>query len=508
MGPERALQQIISYRPGLAAVLERYGAMSLGEYAHAVFHQGRESQLPAAARRVRKLLADVFAAHAGPLSALAGHEHIQEQVRQHLLETGVVNTGPHHGIFGHPYLAADMVLPILSARPWTGPLIVLADSSVPLDNMSYPPGIFLTEKRSEESLQGRRVPIRLRLSPSKNHVCMLAAKPFLGEDVTRALSSLARLRRDGLLSAGKTALLEHAVQQWGEASFIQEAPSYSGQVMLMNAWLFPLLFSEELRTRLPRLVYLDCARVCTQALRELLLREEDHFLPRMLLDGRLRRAFVETARSASVTGSTDLFFGLSAEGRRVPLRLSEDGGQLMDSKGELPPLHLERGRLLEELEGGRLYAGFGLSFALLASGGLECVGGFNQAIGYLPAFLDALRRWLEVHGFQEDAEQVAAGNPLRLATLGTVFCEREGSIERAGAFDIIMGRGTSLPMGLNQEDLERCRGLKVTDWTHLNLPDLYLMTVPGSERTPELQDALDLRALAATRGGLPVAFPG
>lgn len=482
--------------------------MSLGEYVQAVFHQGRERQRSAMEGPVRRLLADVIAAHTEPLRALAGYENIQEQVRRHILEIGVLNTGPHHGIFGHPYLAADMVLPVLSARSPAGPILVLADSSVPLDNMSYPPGILLTEKRREESLQGRKVPIRLRLSPSKNHVCMLAAKPFQGEDAARALSSLTRLRREGLLSAGKAELLEHTLNHLEREPCIREARSYSEQATLMNAWLFPRLFSEELWPHLPPLAYLDCARICTRALRELLLREGEHFLSRVLLDGRLRRGFVETARSASVTGSTDLFFGLSAEGRRVPLRLSEDGGQLLDTKGELAPVSLERGRLLDELEGGRLYAGFGLSFALLASGGIECVGGFNQAIGYLPAFLSALSHWLEGHGFRADAEQIAASNPLRLSTLGVVFREREGALERAGAFDIIMGRRPALSAGLTREDLGRCGGLSVADWILLNLPDLYLMTVPGAEREPELQDALGLRAQASRHEGVTVVLPG
>jgi hypothetical protein len=364
-----------------------------------------------------------------------------------------------------------------------------------------PRGLFLTETKQTThrdpatgEIVTRDVPIVLKLSNSPRDASVIAVPPFTLDDVNAAKGEVGMNKSNGNISPEKATVMKRVLDQIATTVTTIGATSISEQFTVINAILYPKMFHESVRGELPRLAVLDCERIMSTALAQL-LEQGDPLLESIMFDPKVRSEFVQLTRNTSVVQSTDLLFTTDYSGGFVPLRLSEDDNALegvKKTRKKGPKEHfkipLDKESVIQGIREGRFIAGSGLTFAMLALAGIDALGGSDQAFGYLPEFQRGFATKLEEWGKSVAAETVRQLDAHRISdSLPSVLVQRD-ILSPAGMFDMISMRGVDRQYGLTEEDLAKLNNLTMHELVSLAVPTIYRRSVPPIEQKQGLLD--------------------
>jgi hypothetical protein len=410
-------------------------------------------------------------------SSLAGYHSdvVAAAVVADLRADPVVPTSNHFGID----TVADSVQGTLlfSLRPGASrrspTAVVFGFGSVSMNNFSYPLGLRLYDSVPH-------LPQRLPIFPNRlKQVVVAAAPPFDEDMITRARSRLASM--DQLSSFSTEAADQVLADVFLPAA---DATTYAEQSARVNAALWSRTCPERspggapFRDKFaeggpPRFAQVPVEAVCAQLLQHDLA-ERGSLLHRLFFDTPVRERLLRRLdgaaacwRLADDTTGTLFFWGISAKGRRFPLRLVD--GRLVG--GDFSVIW-EPGAIMEALEDGRLLPSLLTCFAVLAfARGLGCVGGYYQA-NYLPVMQAGIVHALGSGAMADAVARVPAD--LCLAGLqGLVREMADGSVLPVGPVEL-GGRGTGIDTA----------ALSVRDASLLALTEVLGELVPN-DRLPD-----------------------
>lgn len=379
--------------------------------------------------------------------------------------------------------------PLPDGRPRTT-AVVLACSSVSLDNLTYPMGLMLYDAGDDPSWRGPR---RVAIFPGQYRRWTVgAAPPFTAEMVSRArerVTGLLRERQIGLKVANAAlALLEEDVAREDVLSL----PNYGRQAAAVNAaW-----WSRVVPRGFPELVQVDLEGVCADlAVRDLgtpdsllsLLLFQQAVRDRLLtaLDGQPACwRLADLSRRLRVDGGaqsregTLFFWAMRPDGRRVPLTLAGADGRRpvlagRDERGRDWRYPFTPDALREGLLERRLVPSLLSCFTVLAfARGVLCSGGYYQA-DYLPVMQRAVVQAVAVvdPGW---ADRVG-GVPADIQLAGLQFAVH---VSAAGAYTPAGPLELAATGGLTADDMRRIGTMTVADAHRTALLEVLPHLVP------------------------------
>lgn len=465
-GPADALRLAAGHSPALRACLEEHGGQSLGAFVRTF-----APPPPPWAARACEDLWPVIATH---VEALYGAETARIAVAE-LRADPLVPTSNHFGVDTFADSVHGTLLfgmrPLPHGRP-RRTAVILGCSSVSMDNLTYPMGLLLYEPGAG---QPSTVPLRLPLYANRYRRWTVGSVPPLtAHMVERASRRLAACEREGRVGAATVQAARGFLRDDLGRAGVLDLPRHGTQAAAINTALW--------RRLLPaggtRPVQLALEAVCAE-LAAGDVRRPDSLLSLLLFDPGVRSAVLRLldgqpacwrlddldrrlGRSAGGQSreGTVFFWGMRADGRRVPLTHRTRGGQPWlegrDEHGEEMRQPLAPEALAESLGQGRLVPSLLTCFTVLAfARGLTCVGGYYQA-GYLPVMRDAVASAVSVvdASLAERVSEVPAA--VHLAGLQcAALVTRTGASGPAGPLELIAGGGFTPAL------LERVRDIPV-----------------------------------------------
>lgn len=379
------------------------------------------------------------------------------------LSLGVTCTADHLGsLFNSQSFQSDLLYAALLREmgDGSGYVPILCAGQVELGSSSYARGISAYTIRDKKQL--------LPLFPDK-HSGQLAS---CAAPVDREL--LDRFRKHYFGAAGSPKL-EKALDEILRALYETEkaglAARFSDQVTMAGATLSRGLF----RDSAPVLVYMEAEEL----LRPLLLRELAEgrsLLARLLLEPELRKAIGTAELPDGSRLSEKLILGVDEKGRKLSLRLQEDGSLIGEDWRKQPvryPVEALRG-LLEER---KLLPGvLSMVILLFFERGVTWLGGMFQA-GYLPQWQRALAETLRGAGLETEAETVLAYDCTGYIS-GPMFSlyRGEGFATSAGPVEFWMEKPSYSRIG------KLIAGTKLWDAHIIGLSEMYFDLVSPDER--------------------------
>lgn len=417
--PHKLLEAVLQRRPHLAAVLEEYGEMTLGRYVETFFTYRQHPIYP---ERLA-VFTSLIHKHAGKLLG----EEIAQQTAERIKRVPVVLTSDHHGILAHPILVNGNILFALSGLLGEEETIIpiFGDGNVPLDNATYPRGIFLTE----ESERGH-VPLFSGKKHQHTRVCV--APPFDVERVQNAVRQVDGLRSQKILSKHKAQAIKGFIAEIVGSTKVLEQETFCDQITLINYALVPRFFKDNHHAR-P--VSIHDGDIVSQWLCSALDNEPENPVSRLIMDEMWRKKANEIFRAIpgawGAAGGTFLFWGIY-NGKTVPLH--EENGCLVGSDISC---ELKQDSLIHAIEKKVIIPGLLLCFIIEAFYfGLKCYGGFMQ-VDYLTRMKQSWIKLLEYFGESAEAKAVCTVPTANYSTGPTLFfIEREG-LKSAGGMDLL-----------------------------------------------------------------------
>ncbi|MFB4283185.1 hypothetical protein ACBJ59_48340 [Nonomuraea sp. MTCD27] len=372
-------------------------------------------------------------------------------------------------------------------------VVVLGFGSVSMNNLTYPMGLRLYDPRHGEV---GSLPQRLPIQPNRDkHRTVLAARPYDAGMIDRARGRLARMRRDGEVSAFCARSADDVLHQVYASPATLSLPSHALQATRVNTALWDGLFQADPPARLVQLAI----EPISAALLSRDLHDPGSLVHQLFFVPQVRDALlggldgVRACWQRDPSRGTVFFWGLSAAGRRVPLTLDGELLTGIDERGHRLEWKFGPEDLVPALLGGQLLPSLFTCFATLAfARGLSCVGGYFQAT-YLPVMqrgvVDALSVGAEFRAAAERVAQVPAG--LHLASLQAVARALPGgALIPAGPVEIA-GAG-----GLSPADVDALTRVPVREAHLVAFPEVLDHLVP-----PEELPTGWAAALAAESGG-------
>ncbi|MFG1944099.1 hypothetical protein [Nonomuraea sp. NPDC048826] len=417
---------------------------------------------------------DLYAAVA-ERTALSYGPEVAAEVAADLRAQPIVPTSNHFGVDTF----ADSVQGTLlfALRPGAPRnVVVLGFGSVSLNNLTYPMGLRLYDPRHGEL---GALPQRLPIQPNRDkHRTVLTARPFDAAMIDRARARLARMRRAGEVSAFCERSADDVLHRMYGSPETLALPSHGLQATRVNTALWEGMFQAGPPARLVQVAIEPiCAALLSKDLHDPgSLIHQLFFVPRVRaallagLDGERACWQRDPARG------TIFFWGLGADGRRVPLALDGDLLTGVDEHGRRLEWKFRPEELTQALLAGHLLPSLFTCFATLAfARGLSCVGGYYQAT-YLPVMrqgvVDALGE--EFWDMAEAVAQVPTG--LHLASLQAVARALPGgALVPAGPVEIA-GAG-----GLSPADVAALTRVPVRDAHVVAFPDVLDHLVPAGD---------------------------
>lgn len=481
--------------PLVRETLRRHGGAPLGELLG--------SLRPATVRPLQPR-DDLWVALGRHVAARSGAEAAADAVAE-LRADPILPTSNHFGVDTF----ADSVQGTLlfSLRPGARrTAVVLGFGSISLNNLTYPMGLRLYDPRRGDVAA---VPQRLPVFPNRFKRCAVSAVgPFDEPMVRRARDRLRKMRHAGDVTAFCERTAGAALEEVFAAPETLSLQSYGHQSVRINAALWRRMFRDRAPTRL---VQVEIEPVCAALLARDLY-DPDSLLYRLLFEPRIRDAvltgldgeracwrleLLDKRLNDSTAGAggagTVFFWGLTEQGRRVPLALDAVRGALtgLDERGRRREWECTPDGIAAGLAGGTLLPSLFTCFSLLAlARGVTCVGGYYQ-VGYLPVMQRAVVRAL-TRDHREAAETIAQV-PTSVCLAGLQAIARTvcgGAVIPAGPVEIA-GAG-----GLTAADLDRIPQITVRE-SHLtafaetfgdlapnaDLPDDWLHSLTTENRT-------------------------
>lgn len=411
----------------------------------------------------------------------------------------MIPTSNHFGIDTFADSVQGTLLYALRPRPGGGrrrTVVVLGCGSVSLDNLTYPMGLLLYDP-GDGDVAG--VPRRLPVFTNRfRRWTVGSVRPFDEQMVRRAHDRLHKMRLAGQITpfsaraAGEILDADLAVRD------TLALPTYGHQAARINASLWRRMLA---RTGLPtRLVQLELEAVCAALLAKDLY-DPASLVHRLLfapavreallagLDGaracwrreKLRRRLDDPTDDAQSRDGTIFFWGLTEDGRRVPLTVVPEKGT---TAGRLAGIDERRRRwewefsadaIAAGLRDGRLIPSLLTCFAVLTfARGVVAVGGYYQA-----EYLAGMQRGI-VAALRTEDEQVArrvAEVPTGVCLAGMQFAMRllaDGRGIPAGPVEIA-GVG-----GLAEQDLARIESVTLREAYLAAFPELFHHVAPDA----------------------------
>jgi hypothetical protein len=377
-------------------------------------------------------------------------------------------------------------------RPRT--VVVLGFGSVSLNNLTYPMGLRLYDPRHGD-LSG--LPQRLPLFPNRfKHCAVAAVGPFDRQMVGRARRRISRMAATGEATAFCGRAAGQVLDEHFAAPETLALPTYGRQSTHINATLWRRMFREP--SIASELVQLQIEPICADLLARDLVNPASLarlvlFVPHTRdailagLDGARacwRRDHLEHSLRRPEShlhrpGGTMFFWGLTEQGRRIPLVLEHDQASLrlagVDARYRRWEWPFTPDGIAAGLDDGHLLPSLFTCFLVLAlARGLVCVGGYYQA-EYLPVIQERVATALAADSaLREVAERVTAV-PTDVCVAGVQAIVRvlaDGAVIPAGPVEIV-GAG-----GLGEPDLASAQAVTVRDAHLVSFTETFRHLVP------------------------------
>ncbi|WP_030986602.1 hypothetical protein [Streptomyces sp. NRRL S-1813] len=398
--------QLRTYVPDMAPYFE--DDRPLGEYAKALSptsgvapeHAERQELI---ATCVRRVLRRAFGP-GGPADAVTARD-----IR-------AVNIVDHHQVLNHPLLLGTNIIAnagrLLSDGP-AAPIVTLSCSNVNPSNHYM---------RNGFRFRGVDIPY---FSAKEHRDVMYYLRPRTFDFVQR-LHSLKRW--SGFAPADQDFLEEY--QHLLNGLDHSASPGHRDQLATVVHGTWPRLFSEELRPRLPDLLYAGAEDVARESLIELLA--EESYLSEALLDPVPRQRVLDTFRGVVVAwdeaaGKGTHFFWMRHPGRPGLLRLYVQGGELVPADPRFAHLRvpLERDALREALHREDLVPSVALYMTLLLFAGIKPLVGPGSLV-YTTQLKNGWQALLDRHGPAREARLIEEVDVTGMIAGTPVFFERAG----------------------------------------------------------------------------------
>ncbi|MGI9335386.1 MAG: hypothetical protein ACR2RL_19740, partial [Gammaproteobacteria bacterium] len=306
------------------------------------------------------------------------------------------------------------------------------------------------------------------------------AAPMDGAMVDRARERAAKLCTAGRIGPELAQAAEQVLRDIYASPEVQSLESYSDQAVLVNAAIWRRMLGPA--SDVPELVYLDLETIAARTMATD-CRNAESLISRVLFDDSIRATVADAldgeracwdrrrlraraqGEDAGANAGTVFFWGLDAQGRRVPLDLQSTGNGCaalagLDDRGEPHEHPLEPESIIDALEQGRLMPALFAAYACIGfARGVTCAGGYYQA-EYLPrmqqALVDALSQRAEDEPKANAVKQVPTD--VYLSGMQAVMTPLAGeTLVPAGAIEIIASGG------LDDLALQRVRDLSVLE---------------------------------------------
>ncbi|GHH78992.1 hypothetical protein GCM10018793_30600 [Streptomyces sulfonofaciens] len=418
--------QIRTYVPVMAPYFE--DDRPLGDYAHglrtapdvAPEHAQRQQQI---AHSVRRVLQRSFGP-GGPAARVT-----VESIR-------VTNIVDHHQVLNHPLLLGTNIIgnaARLLSEEAPGPIVTLSCSNVNPSNAYM---------RNGFRFRGTDIPY-FSAKEHRDVMYYLRPRPF---DFVQRLHRMKRWA--GFTPADKEFLEEY--QSLLNGLDHSRGSRHRDQLASVVQATWPLLFSRELRPRVPDLLYANAEDVAREALIEVLAQE--NFLSEALFDAEQRQHVLDTFRGVVVAwdeaaGKGTHFFWRRHPDRPRLLRLYVEGDALVPADRRYSHLRvpLERQALCEALHREDIIPSVALYMTLLLHAGVRPLVGPGSLV-YTTQLKDGWLRLLDQHGHAREARLLAGVDVTGMVAGTPVFFERAGSTLRTlYAADVISAGGVDRP---------------------------------------------------------------
>jgi hypothetical protein len=311
----------------------------------------------------------------------------------------IISYADHHGPLSHSLLLNSNVIfaqaTALLGRKYS---VVMATGNIPLNNLSYPKGFLF---------KGRKLAF---FSRRHNYSSVASVKTPIRPDKSLGIQSLfCNLKNHDLSVEEKNFLHSLFFEVLSIEELSQEHEQYGDFISALNMRCWPYLFDLNLRSSLPRLVYLMSNDIINRLLIKS-LKDEGSLVCRYLFDPSIRNAVLDSfygIRCAWGPNQSGTHFFWKTDDNGVPWRLEYDPvSQSLKRENYTLPLRAES--VIQALEQKEILPSLFFDFLLITFlGGIQTLGGQYQT-EYLPLMQKAHCKILDGLGHSELSEAFAS----------------------------------------------------------------------------------------------------
>lgn len=353
---------VFEYKPVLKTLIQKQGDLSLKKY----FNKVQPINVP---RQRQEELIQVLREKTAEVIGQAEAKSLGQELKNNYF----AGTADHHGPIGHPFfLNSNLVQTIINQENGLKNTLVLACSSISLNNSSYPRGVFFHDEKLEE----KRLPFFSLSQKQKSIFNLEAYKKNTIENLARRVNN-----KKVKMVLNKIYLRKDVLKLSG----------FSDQITKTNFELWREFFGSD-----SNLIYLNLEEITNQLILKHHL-EKETIINKIIFDPQFQDLFsknfdgIEGAFSSNKPKGTFLFWGLR-QGKR--LHLKKQGGRLMSLDGTYS-LGLNKEALRKAMAKKEIMPSMALAFTVVSFYyGLTCAGGFSQ-INYLEEMKKAYLKILE-----------------------------------------------------------------------------------------------------------------
>lgn len=373
-------------RPTIARTLDVFGGRTLKELAEDITsptvesYQGRDDVWQA-------VEVDVGRRYGPKIAAI---------VAQDMRADPVLPTSNHYGIdTAADSIQGTILLALRKEKPrQKHPMAVFAFSTVSMNNsFSYPMGLLFYDHASDRIVS---LPQRLPILPNKLKSRMVSGAARLDQSsIDRALNRVRHMSAEGSITPFAACALVHALEVDFGTQDVLGGADYLSQSDAVNNHLWRRV------VRTPSIgsqfVQISIEKVCSELLARD-LRDVSSLVSLLLFDSELNDRLLDRLDGEKACwrrhdrqkdrtpadGGTMFFWGVSADGRRIPLHIRQQGSKryLRGARGrsESIEIDIEADAILDAIRAGIIAPSMFTCFAQLAfARGIHCVGGYYQS---------------------------------------------------------------------------------------------------------------------------------
>lgn len=452
----RILKEIFEYNPSLEAFYK--SEENLNDYSRSLYDFEIDSIHLERQQTYKALIQDRINRIFSEEERAKIHLNFEEKI------TAV--TADHHGILNHPLLLGGNVVAgyfrIFSENQEDKfDILGLTCGNVPLNEVLNRRGF---------DLHGKHV----NLFPREFKHRLVQTLPKMEFNI---IDSVTRSGQESEFTSEELAFLQKLELLIKQIDF-NNCKKYSEQITKINFYIWPLIFSPEIRKQMVNLIQLEHDDILIDALCKLLT-DGENFLHFSLFNKKFRENIIKTFEGVygAWTSNSEKgahFFWALKEGEQV--RLALKGDTLVSTDPEFSyEVKLSAQAIIEALEKGKIIPSILLKFATLTFYcGIKPLGGMGQ-IGYLTEMRD---KWANVlqPDFPAEAEFVKQFNTTGLINLSLFFEKESDKIIEQSALDLVMAGGAT------KQYFEGLDKMRYKDFMLPTVPMTYHRVIPLEKR--------------------------